>query len=906
MPLTVFFDSVNNKTVAYIKHGVNKFEAEGQWTTDEVKMTLRLVRNFPIGSWNRAPGTLQFAIALALARTMEQARISIQEFGDNEIFRSSARGQLSVGRRVSDQPDFVSGVEIIHLDPTTAVGDTYELVFKNVAQTLAWQKQGQTSTNTVSVREGSFDIKDDTGNLFVRVRVRKDALPTEDRTESFTIQDVKTVDYLGRLARNYFGTKVTRASGEADAALQKRILDFIEDVGNTRWGLQDRLKRAVDYVPRLENTREWHEDFFVPGGLTQETVKFKPANVETSDEFKLKINKTTFSFTATAATIANVTAGLTTAINATPKKEPVTATDNGTDVEVKSDVSGQVFNYSLSTKNGGTSNDQTLTAADVSRGASPGSDVQSVAAETDSEVQHLLGDGNEGTGHIDTKISKGSPTTNFGTATTVTVGLSAGIDAHRSLFQFDLSPLPANAVIKSAALEINATAEESAASGRTMNIHRVTKIWTEAGATWNSINASLSPDIEGTMDTTTGVPGVKVSTDLTSVVQGWVDNAADPNTGVQNFGLMLKDSLEDAVNTLWTYQSREGATEPVLRVKITTFTPGSTTKDSTLIAKAKESVDTMFSGASSANYFLRTRFKKVSRQSVDFTVTAGSSSFGETFTITINDINFSYVKQAGNSAAAIASNLESKINSGDEPVTAKRTSATVAVVSDIPGQSFTFSSSVAVVTGGTGDPTGSIAENETQVNIAEINAGIDEMAPASRRVISDTGYGEEMIVFEMQDADVPSSGGATHETVGTDFVGEVLKFGNTSNPRAYFQFQVPDDYSGEGVNIVVFYRGGEPTAVHGAALFTIEERKLVDDDVWDVALVERREFKLRMPLDASGMNYFQIREEFAVLDPTWAARDIVQLSLLRKTSDARDTIDFGFIDVFGLRLYKKI
>jgi hypothetical protein len=69
-----------------------------------------------------------------------------------------------------------------------------------------------------------------------------------------------------------------------------------------------------------------------------------PANVEVGDTFRAIINGTTVSYVATAATVANVTAGLTAAINANGTVSPaVTAANGGTQITVTSDTAGTAF-----------------------------------------------------------------------------------------------------------------------------------------------------------------------------------------------------------------------------------------------------------------------------------------------------------------------------------------------------------------------------------------------------------------------------------------------------------------------------------------------------------------------------------------------------------------------------------
>jgi hypothetical protein len=99
---------------------------------------------------------------------------------------------------------------------------------------------------------------------------------------------------------------------------------------------------------------------------------FTPANVEIGDQFVLTITgedgtTNAVSFTATAATVANVTAGLATAWNASTHRlcTPITAADATTSMTLTADTAGVPFAVAATTTDGGGSNTQTLTRAAV-------------------------------------------------------------------------------------------------------------------------------------------------------------------------------------------------------------------------------------------------------------------------------------------------------------------------------------------------------------------------------------------------------------------------------------------------------------------------------------------------------------------------------------------------------------
>jgi len=98
-----------------------------------------------------------------------------------------------------------------------------------------------------------------------------------------------------------------------------------------------------------------------------------PANVEVGDQFILTINGKQVSYTAAAATVADVVAGLAAAVEASeiPEFTEITATDTGTEVTFTADTAGKPFTVTGSTVNGGGSDTQTLTIATTTASAGP-------------------------------------------------------------------------------------------------------------------------------------------------------------------------------------------------------------------------------------------------------------------------------------------------------------------------------------------------------------------------------------------------------------------------------------------------------------------------------------------------------------------------------------------------------
>lgn len=86
---------------------------------------------------------------------------------------------------------------------------------------------------------------------------------------------------------------------------------------------------------------------------------------------------------------------------------------------------------------------------------------------------------------IDTFINAGDVNTNFGTDADIYLGhyLAWGV-MDRCLIKFDLTTLPADAVITSATLSLYLTANYGA-NAQTFNVYRLKRNWVESEATWN-------------------------------------------------------------------------------------------------------------------------------------------------------------------------------------------------------------------------------------------------------------------------------------------------------------------------------------------------------------------------------------------------------------------------------------
>ena len=101
-----------------------------------------------------------------------------------------------------------------------------------------------------------------------------------------------------------------------------------------------------------------------------------PALVEIGDTFTATLNGTAVAFVATAATVANVTAGLTAAINLSAQAGVLTAVDSTTTVTITSDAAWTAFTITCAATAWGWDDTQSLTAATGTANVSAGTPTQ--------------------------------------------------------------------------------------------------------------------------------------------------------------------------------------------------------------------------------------------------------------------------------------------------------------------------------------------------------------------------------------------------------------------------------------------------------------------------------------------------------------------------------------------------
>ena len=152
----------------------------------------------------------------------------------------------------------------------------------------------------------------------------------------------------------------------------------------------------------------------------------------------------------------------------------------------------------------------------------------------------------------DASIRQASPTSNFGTTTTIDVASAASANRRTYVF-FNLascSPaIPATALVRLATLRLFVTALPAAC--RTLDLFRVSSTWTETGITWNNqpfgTTINNPPAAQASTSFTIGTPvGCANRTTSTYVSAGYVttDVAAFVAGSQTNFGWMIRDDAE--------------------------------------------------------------------------------------------------------------------------------------------------------------------------------------------------------------------------------------------------------------------------------------------------------------------------------------------------------------------------
>lgn len=142
---------------------------------------------------------------------------------------------------------------------------------------------------------------------------------------------------------------LTNVSDAAHWALAVTADTATTTVFTTSW--TETSATNISFTPSTNVTATNTVTWVIPVTAVAQVSTLTPANVEVWDTFSTTINWDTINFVATGTGVSNVTAWLTSAINASSQSGSVTAVDNTTDVQVTSDVAGTAFTITSSATN---------------------------------------------------------------------------------------------------------------------------------------------------------------------------------------------------------------------------------------------------------------------------------------------------------------------------------------------------------------------------------------------------------------------------------------------------------------------------------------------------------------------------------------------------------------------------
>jgi hypothetical protein len=182
---------------------------------------------------------------------------------------------------------------------------------------------------------------------------------------------------------------------------------------------------------------------------------------------------------------------------------------------------------------------------------------------------------------IDTFIDSKFPTSNFGTSGDFRAGEdnTDASEVTRILIKFDLSSIPANAVVSSAILSVWQSSER-ATNARTFHVYRQKRAWVESQATWNIYSTGNNwstaggfhaddceqTDIGSLAFSATEGTGEKQFTLTVSAVQEMISGAFTNN------GFMIKADTES--NDMQIFRSSTDGTSSVRPKLVIEYTVG--------------------------------------------------------------------------------------------------------------------------------------------------------------------------------------------------------------------------------------------------------------------------------------------------------------------------------------------
>jgi hypothetical protein len=277
----------------------------------------------------------------------------------------------------------------------------------------------------------------------------------------------------------------------------------------------------------------------------------------------------------------------------------------------------------------------------------------------------------------DTYLRKGDSNTNFGAEPILRVRESG---QNRALLQIDAQSLAtalsgATVVFASLELHVEKNGRNWGKTGRTVDAHRMTSAWAEAGATWNCPNDSnptnSKPDCAAQWTGGSFAAAPTASVLHTKDLAGWVrfDVTADVTAfaaGTPDFGWLIKKTDEKKSGRV-DYDSRQGTAGEGPRLVVVFATPGggdttppmvaiTAPADGSLLATATPTITASYSdggsGVDPASVRLavdgvdRTAQATVTASGLTFTPATALAEGAHTIQITVED-------RAGNGAATV-------------------------------------------------------------------------------------------------------------------------------------------------------------------------------------------------------------------------------------------------------------
>jgi hypothetical protein len=179
----------------------------------------------------------------------------------------------------------------------------------------------------------------------------------------------------------------------------------------------------------------------------------------------------------------------------------------------------------------------------------------------------------------DTYYSQWEPTTNFGTADTMSIRSENVAEA---FLAFDLSAIPARSQVLAATLRLTALSRSNTQTLR-LSVQRLNRRWSESGLTWVQASATeawaqpgaaaVPADRSATVYHVQNLSATGTFTlELTSLLAEWIEG------GVPNYGLVIKGESSGRVQyNLATREHGEAAVRPILELTYRPAAPATAT-----------------------------------------------------------------------------------------------------------------------------------------------------------------------------------------------------------------------------------------------------------------------------------------------------------------------------------------